>query len=308
MKKNSIKKLVSLLLISSLLLGISTLFGCNKKSTKKNDIEIVTSFYPVYIFTKNLVQDIDNVQVINITENLTGCMHEYQLLPKDMVTLNNASLLVISGSGMETFVNKVSKQLPDLPICESSKGVKLLETKASLAGHTSEKEYNAHVWLSVSNAIIQVKNISKELIKIMPDKKEIIEKNKKEYIKRLNTLDSQIKTELKPYQDTPIMTFHEAYTYFTDDYGLNVVDVIESEHNEEPSAKEVARLTDVIKNKHVKGLFIEPDYKGTSVGVLSSETGVKYYKINPITSGDKSLNSYEEIMLNNVNVIKEALG
>lgn len=301
------KKFLSSILVIGILICLPLCSGCNSKATTRNDKEIVTSFYPLYVFTKNLTKGLDNVQVKNLTEENTGCMHNYQLLPKDMVALDNASLIVVNGAGLETFVDVVKNQLPDLPVCNTSKGIKLLETRDSLSGKTDKKIYNAHVWMSVKNSIIQVENISKSLIEIMPEQKDKIEKNKKAYIQKLESLNKQIKTELKDCKDIPIMTFHEAYSYFANEYTLNVVDTIESEHGQEPSAKEIARLANEIKEKDVKALFVEPEYKGTSVGVLSNETGVKHYTLSPATSGDKSLSSYEDIMLKNAKTIKEAL-
>lgn len=306
------KKLIAIILCTILVFC----FGCNTKNkVDEGKTKIVTSFYPIYIFTINLTQGIKDVTVQNITQQTGGCIHDYQLLPKDMVLLDDAALFVTNGAGMETFVSKVSEQLPNLPVVSSSDGIALMESghphhdeDAQEASNEHEHTYNGHVWLSVSNAIIQVENISKALKKTLPDDADKIEKNKKEYIKRLTSLDKQIENELKDYSGTPIMTFHEAYNYFATDYNLLIIATIENDEGNEPSAKEIAKLSSTIKEFDVPAVFIEPDYAGSSAKILASETGIKVCTLNPITSGNASLTAYEDIMKSNLSVIKEALG
>ncbi|NLL03593.1 MAG: zinc ABC transporter solute-binding protein [Clostridiales bacterium] len=304
------KRLFSIILCMILIFS----FGCNKKAEKdKEKIKIVTSFYPMYIFTINLTDGIDGIEVQNLTQQIDGCIHNYQLLPNDMVTLNNATLLVTNGAGMEPFLDKVSKQIPNLPIVDASKGVKLLgsnnhhDSDEHSHDDKHEHEYNSHIWLSVPNAIVQVENIATALKTALPNDSEKIENNKQEYIKRLNALDSQIKGELENYKGTPIITFHEAYDYFASEYGLLIIGSLETDHGEEPSAKQIASFTKTINEFKIPALFVEPEYKGTSANILASETGIKVYTLNPITSGQNSLTAYEDIMKSNLSVIKEAL-
>ncbi len=291
--------------------------GCSKKAKGEEEkVKVVTSFYPMYIFTINLTNGIDGVEVQNLTQQNGGCIHDYHLLPKDMIALNDAVLFVTNGAGMEPFLDKVSNQIPNLPIVTASEGIKLISSthqnsdeheKVDDDYNHHNHEYNSHVWLSVPNAITQVENISKALKKALPNNAKKIESNKQEYIKRLKTLDTQIKNELESYKGTPIITFHQAYDYFAAEYDLLIMDSIETAHGDEPSAKQISQLSATIKEFNIPALFVEPEYKGTSAGILSSETGIKVYTLNPITSGDNSLTAYEDIMKSNLAVIKEAL-
>lgn len=307
------KKILILILCVSLI----TCFGCNNVKKEDNSKKIVTSFYPVYIFTKNLTKGIDDVTVTNITQQTGGCLHDYTLLPKDLVLLNDASLFIINGAGMESFMKKVSDQLPELPVVTASEGIDLIFSEHHHHEDEEEKHdtadkhkaaYNAHVWLSVPNAITEVENIAKALKKTLPDDAKKIETNKQNYIKRLTALDSQLKQELSAFKGTPIITFHEAYGYFAIQYDLLIIDTIETEDGNEPSAKELSELSQKVKTAGVTALFVEPQYKGNSANILASETGAKVYTLNPITSGADSLTAYEDIMKSNLKVFKEALG
>jgi hypothetical protein len=54
-------------------------------------------------------------------------------------------------------------------------------------------------------------------------------------------------------------------------------------------------------------LFTEPDYKGASATILSSETGALICTLNPVIKGEVSLTAYEDIMRENMNIILKAV-
>ena len=74
----------------------------------------------------NITDGIDGIQVDNMAGQQTGCLHDYQLQSKDMKNIEQADVFVINGAGMESFMEKVTDQLPDLRVIDSSEGISLL--------------------------------------------------------------------------------------------------------------------------------------------------------------------------------------
>lgn len=83
----------------------------------------------MYIETLNVTKGIPNVKVINMTKPQTGCLHDFQLTPEDLKTLEKANVFIINGAGMEAFMDKVIKQQPNIKVIESSKGIALIKDK-----------------------------------------------------------------------------------------------------------------------------------------------------------------------------------
>ena len=182
----------------------------------------------------------------------TGCLHDYQLTPQDMKKLNSAYVLVVNGGGMETFLNKAIAQFPRLKIVEASKGIQLIETE----GHQRESDddhhehqFNPHVWVSVSGAILQVENICKGLMAVDSGNAQKYRLNADRFIKSLEELKSKMHQGLSGISDRNIITFHEAFPYFAREFNLNVAAVIEREAGSEPSARELAEIIKLIKEK-----------------------------------------------------------
>ena len=293
-----------------LAVSILAMSGCSLISVPEGNV-IATSFYPVYIFTLNLVEGIDDATVMCLAEQNTGCLHDYTITAKDARIIDDADVLVINGAGMELFVEDLYESHEELPIIDSSEGVKLLcgESHDHEAhdheGHSHEQ--NSHIWMSVENAKIQVKNIKDGLIEVFPQYKEQIEKNYDAYIVRLGALSEDIAVASQQVKDVPVMTFHDAYSYLAGDMGFHITDTVESGEGGEPSARELAHLSDEINEHKVRALFIEPDYSGSAAEILSRETGVRVYTLNPVTKGDAELTAYEDIMRDNVKIILEAV-
>ncbi len=292
-----------------LVLAISTMFlaGCGRDNKQNNtaankNFVIVTSFYPMYISTINITRDVPGVEVINMTKPQTGCLHDYQLVPDDVQKLEKASAFVVNGAGMEAFLDKAVKQQPKLKIVDASKGIVLLKDENG--------EENPHVWVSVSNAIIQVKNIAEQLAALDPANAEKYKSNANVYTKKLESLREDMHSNLDNVKTKDIITFHEAFPYFAKEFNLNIIDVIEREPGTEPSPKELEETIDKVKQLKVKALFAEPQYPAKAAEVIAKETGAKVFTLNPAVTGESKPNAYDDyiiIMKKNLDVLKEAL-
>ena len=115
-------------------------------STKeKGRFTIVTSFYPMYIATLNIVDGADGVTLENLSEPQTGCLHDFQLTPEDMKLLSTADLFVINGGGIESFMSDVAKAYPDLTVVEACKNVELInESEEDVDTHDHDHEADSY--------------------------------------------------------------------------------------------------------------------------------------------------------------------
>ena len=275
---------------------------------------IVTSFYPMYILTQNVAAGIDGVTVQNMAEQNVGCLHDYQLQTRDMVTLEGAGALVINGGGMEQFMDKVMTLREDLPVIDASEGIEMLPSVSEHDhddhddhDHDHEGEVmNAHVWLDPSLAMVQVRNIAEGLANADPEHAEAYRSNAEAYILKLEQLKAEIAEQLAPYAGREIITFHEAFTYFAEAFGLHVAGVIATEPGEEPSTRDIADTCDLVNTLGIRTLFVEPQYPQKAAQTIARETGASIYTLDPCVSGDGSMESYENIMRENARVLTEA--
>lgn len=296
----------------ALLMMILTLLFSGCAAQTDGQKVIVTSFYPMYILTQNVAAGIDGVTVQNMAEQNVGCLHDYQLQTRDMVTLEGADALVINGGGMEQFMDKVMTLREDLPVIDASEGIEMLPSVSEHDhddhdDHDHEGEVmNAHVWLDPSLAMVQVRNIAEGLANADPDHADAYKSNAEAYILKLEQLKAEIAEQLAPYAGREIITFHEAFTYFAEAFGLHVAGVIATEPGEEPSTRDIADTCDLVNTLGIQTLFVEPQYPQKAAQTIARETGASIYTLDPCVSGDGSMESYENIMRENARVLTEA--
>ena len=290
-----------------LLLCAALFGGCAAAGGEKT---FVTSFYPMYIFARNVAGDVPGVKVVNLAGESTGCLHDYQLKTRDMATLEKADALIINGGGMEQFMDKVIAQQPHLAVIDAGSGIEMLCSgdDHDHDGHEHANEVmNAHVWLDPMLAIRQVQNIADGLSAADEENAAAYQANAAAYIARIEALDAELKAQLAPLAGKEIVTFHEAFDYFAHAYGLHVAAVIAGDSGEEPSTRQIAKLCDLVEELAVKALFVEPQYPAKTAETIARETGAKLYTLNPVVTGDGSPDSSENLMRENARVLQEAL-
>lgn len=272
----------------------------------------VTSFYPIWIFALNLTEGIDGIEVVNLAAPDTGCLHDYQLQTGDMKALAKADLFLVNGAGMESYLDVVRKDFPDLPVTVASEGIEFLAGQNAMEiGEAEEEEgVNSHIWLDAANAAAMTANLAEGLRNAFPQYADRITENETAYVEKLMALDAELREKLSGLKKNGIVTFHEAFPYFAKAYGLEVLAVVNKEPGETLTVKQMAELTEAVKALGLPPLFTEPQYEDLNARTLVQETGAQVYSLDPVVTGpeeDVPLDLYEQVMRQNAETLLEAL-
>lgn len=286
------KKALAVLLVLFLLCPLA---GCAET--------VVTSFYPVWLIARNLTEGIEGVDVVNLAEPATGCLHDYTLQNSDMVALSKADVLLINGAGMESFLPVVTGAYPDLPVVDASEGILLLESD-------DDGEVNSHIWLDPQRAVGMAANLAEGLIRYLPDRSLQISDNLSAYRERLLAVDKALREELMQFDFLPeVVIFHEAFPYFADACGLPVLLAVDKEPDEDLSTAQLAGILEIVQQSANLPLVIKSKEEDRSVSVLVAETGAPVCELDPITTGPDAppLDYYETVMLQNLQTLRSAV-
>ena len=255
----------------------------------------VSSVYPLYVTALNLAAGLPDVEVVNMTGTIVGCLHDYQLTPGDLRTIESADAFIVNGADLESYVDQVTSNLPDLPLIVASEGLETLED-------------NPHLWVSIALMIRQVENMAQQMAAADPSHAKTYAENARIYIDKLTTLQAELHSQIDPLPNRDIVTFHEAFPYFAKEFDLNIVAVIEREPDSRPSAAELAETIDLIRSLDMKAIFVEPQYEANTADTIARETGVAVYTLDPASSGPlEDPDAYLDIMRRNGQTLVEAL-
>lgn len=319
MKKKSLF-MIGIMLVLSLcsIIYIKILEGNNGDAKEK--ITIVTSFYPIYIAASNVVADVEGIELINLAENQTGCLHDYQLTTQDMKTLEEADVFIINGGGIESFMEGITENYPDLLVIDTSEGIDFLPSEGTSHDHDHEHEgahedehghehgdVNPHIWLDPSRYIMQVGNIRDGLISFNKENGTIYNNNAAQYIGEVEKVREELFESLKDPLNKEIVIFHDGFAYLSDILGLDLVYTVNLEEDTTLSAGEIGEIIDEIRYHGVKALYTEEQYSLQIPANVGKETGVEVYVINTIVDGDGTRDSYINGMRSNIQVLKNSL-
>ncbi|HEM3373106.1 TPA: zinc ABC transporter substrate-binding protein AdcA [Streptococcus suis] len=271
--------------VSALLLG-----ACgNSTASEDGKLNIVTTFYPVYEFTKQVVGDEANVDLL---VKAGTEVHGYEPSAKDIARIQEADAFVYENENMETWVHDVEKSLDTtkVNVISATEGMLLLpggEEEHKGHDHSGERHshaYDPHVWLSPERAITLVENIRDSLVAKYPEKKDAFETNAAAYIEKLDALDAKYSETLSAAKQKYFVTQHTAFAYLALDYGLKQVSITGVAADEDPTPSRLAELTEYINKYGIKYIYFEENASKSVAETLAKETGVQLDVLNPLES------------------------
>ena len=279
-----------------------------QESTLVNKVKVVTTFLPMYWFTKAVTGDTADVKILVPpgTE-----VHEYQTTPENIKTLATANVLVKNGLGLENFLANTIKtaENPKLKEINASKGIVPLNPMSpvkKIGKHDHEHHHgegNPHVWLDPILAIQQVNNIRDGLIIADPQNKNIYQANAAAYVKKLENLHSEFRQNLQKYPNCTFVTFHDAYPYLAKRYNLKQAAIVELPEDQ-LSPVELQKVVKTVKKYQVKALFGELGVDNKLLQNLSQDLDLTLYTLDSLESGDKNPQYYlQQMQVNLKNLV-----
>ena len=122
------RKALFMICLLTVAFGLTALVAVFAEKREETDgLLCVTSFYPVQLLAESVTEGAEGVTVRNLTENHSGCIHDYTLTTQDMRLLSEAELFLINGGEMELFLEKAAAEYKDLEIVDTSKGYAFME-------------------------------------------------------------------------------------------------------------------------------------------------------------------------------------
>ncbi len=292
------KKLFIFILIISLLF----VSGCAAKADR---FDIVATTLPVYDFTSTLCNGTGLTVGRLVTESVS-CLHDYTLQVWQMRMIESADLIVISGAGLEEFLEDALNSSNHIVDASSNAHIHsdlMHDDHGAHSDHDHHHETDPHIWLSTDNAISMAQTICKDLSLSYPQHRDIFEENLGFLVHKLNDLQVYGDSQLSDIRSRELITFHDGFAYFAEGFNLTILEAIEEESGSEASAAEIIELVGLVNTHELPAVFTEVSGSDACAGILSAETGAKVFPLDMAMAGD----SYFDAMYHNIDTIKEAL-
>lgn len=276
------KKFLGFALAFVLFGGTILLSACGTKSDK-NKLQVFASFYPLYEFVQRIGGD--KVEVQNISTGADA--HGASPTVKQMAQMSEADLIVINGAGMESWVDKLGPSIKG-KVLDTSLEVNLIdrikngETYDNHEEHTEENhdheddDHNhgpkdPHIWLSLKNAVLQLKAIKDKLSALDPQNANYYNQRFMQNKILFEALDEKYETTLSAFADKYFVVSHRAFGYLAYEYDLNQYSLSGVEADKEPDAKTMKEVVDFMVENNINYIFYHSTENSKGVNAIVNE-------------------------------------
>ena len=281
-----------------IILFVLLLCGC----TPAEEVNIVATTRPVYTFTQRLCSGTDLKVAQLVTENVS-CLHDYTLKVGQMQLLEQADAVVISGAGLEDFLEDALDSTAR--IVDASAKLSLMEGSHHdhdhHEGHTHEED--PHIWLSPKNAAVMAQNICESLCDLYPTNAHNFQKNLEVLISDLEALQTYGEESLRNLSSRELITFHDGFSYLAESFDLTILMAVEEESGSEASANQLISLITLVREHQLPAIFTETNGSVSAASIVATETNIPIYTLDMGISGE----DYFDTMYRNIETLREAL-
>jgi ABC-type Zn uptake system ZnuABC Zn-binding protein ZnuA len=283
-------RLFALSLAAIALLASVLLTACQEEEAKEGETPRVKVAASLAIFA-DFVRQVGGDRLDVSTVIPAGAdPHTYEPPPGRVARLTEADLVIVNGLGLEAALQDVIEE-------NTPSSTPIIELSQGLSVTNDDQSANPHLWLDVQNAMAYVERIRDALVEIDPASAESYRANADSYLSELRALDEEVAAAIDsiPSDRRKLVTFHDAFPYLAQRYGLEVVGVVVASPGKEPSAKDVADLVEAIAAEDVPAVFKEPQFNASILELAADDAGVE---ICTLYSGalDKKVDTYVKLM------------
>ena len=277
-------------------------------------IKVVATFTVIGDMVTNVAGDL--VDLVTIVGPDTDC-EEYEPTAGDVPKMANARILFMNGSerrfralaGQSDEAGEIRRhQGHRQPRRQGADGGRRASPLAANRGSVLDQ----HAWMTPHNGIIYVKNITDTLARIDPANADIYRNRGASYTQQLWDLDSWAHAEMAAVPTTKrrVLSSHDSLQYFGAAFGITMISVNGWTNKSEPSAADLARMTDQIRRDHVKALFLDSITDPRAMERISKETGAVIGGTiygDALSKPDGEARTYIEMIRRDISMLKAGM-
>lgn len=267
-------------------------------------LQVTASFYPLYYFASVIGGSHASVQ--NVTP--AGAEpHDFEPSSLDIARIERGDLLILNGS-LEAWGDKVASELQGMKVRVVISGQGLFSEHVVEEGQSAP---DPHIWLSPPLAKKEAENILQGFLAVDAQNRSDYESNGRQLEHDLDGLDAAYRAGLAHCRQTDLVTSHAAFGYLAKAYGLTQVPIAGLSPDSEPSARELADIATLAKQKQIHYIFFESLVSPRLSQTIADEVGAKIMVLDPLEglTGDqiKQGKTYFTIMQENLANLETAL-
>lgn len=301
-----------------------------KEGSEEKVVQVVTTLFPL----GDIVSQIGGEKVeVTVLLPRGSSPHTFEPTAEQARKLSEADLIVFVGGGLDNWAMKVETS-PDADgraveltdklekYLIDYQSVKLEEEHGKREAHANEdgKEahdehhhqhgpHDPHIWMDPVLVRDQISPlIAEKLSSVLPGAEDYFEENLEAFKTELTDLHRDIETTVERFARSRFISYHSAWRYFAERYGLQEVASVEEFPGKEPSARWIKELVDLAETYEIEVIFAEPQLSPRAAEVIAGEINGEVLVLDPLGGeGIEGRDSYITLLRYNTGIFEKAL-
>jgi zinc transport system substrate-binding protein len=259
--------------------------GAGRQGVK---LKVVASLFPTYDFARAIGGEYAEVSLL-LPPGVEP--HSFEPRPADMAALNNADIFIYTNRYMEPWAEGLLKGTDRgrLLIVDAGRRADFLGQDEEHRGREEMKSHkhetgqgpDPHIWLDFGNAKKMIDTIGEAFISRDPAHRDVFMKNAEEYRARLDMLDRKYRKALSGCKkNTMVDGGHYTFGYLAARYGLKYQAAYGLSPEAEPTARDLARISAVLRQEGLRHLFHEELLSPRVAETIAHETGASLLRLH----------------------------
>jgi zinc transport system substrate-binding protein len=251
-------------------------------------VKVAATIFPLYDIVRQVAGPVADV-VLVLPPGASP--HTFEPAPSSVRALDGARALFVIGHGLDEWAARLARGAGVTRVAPVDTGIALQRAHDATPGRV-----NPHYWLSAPNAQAMARTVAAELARLVPERRAEIDRSLTAYLARLDATDAEVRRVLADLSTRRIATVHDAFGYFADAYGLEVVATFEPYPGVEPSPRFVVEFQKKIQAAAVRVVFTEPQLSVDALRPIARDLGVALAVLDPL-GGLPGRESYIDLLL-----------
>lgn len=283
-------------LVVIVLIGLS-LFGSSSSTPQPlpspevpGRLSVSATIFPLYDIVRTVAgSDAD----VSLLLPAGTSPHTFEPTPETVETIQNSRVVFAIGFGLDTWAANLA-EASRIPVLTLEEGLTLRE------GEEGESSTDPHYWLVPSNAAVMARNAAEYFATLDAEHADAFRARAEQFVQEMTVLDASTRASLADLPNKNIITFHDAWFYFAQTYGLTIVGVIESAPGREPTARQLAEISDAVSKFDVPTLYAEANLAPSSFEALARDLNLSLGELDPEGGGIPGRETYADLIRFNV--------
>ena len=236
-----------------------------------DEFKVVTTFTVIADMARNVAGE--HATVVSVTKPGAE-IHGYEPTPRDLVSAQDADLILWNGLNLERWFEQFLSNLGDVPSATLSDGVDPMPIREG----AYEGKPNPHAWMSPTSAQIYVDNIAAALVAADPENAEAYKANAAAYKAKLADTLAPLQAAIAtvPEDKRWLVTCEGAFSYLARDLGLREAYLWPINADQTGTPQQVRRVIDTVRENAIPVVFCESTVNTESAQQVARETGARY--------------------------------